>query len=166
MNRKEFLESFENSNESMSLLYNHIFSCMEHDELESLLLRLKESVIKKDWFYDFHKSMRQTDFINNVHVIYYTNNQTQSDIEEMEKLKTILPMHKEKGTIWSDIVKREEAINKGLVSEMNRYSYLKSLKKVENRRSIGGHLDMILWNTIHLDVNNFLEKHIETIFKN
>ncbi len=129
MKRKEFLESFEKSREPISVLYMHLFSCMEHDEIELLLSELKKSVIKEDWFHGFHKSMRQVDFINNTYTLYHTNEQTQSDIEEMEKLKTILPMYKEKGAIWSDVVKIKEAINKGSCIRIEKIFTFKKFKK-------------------------------------
>jgi hypothetical protein len=36
---------------------------------------------------------------------------------------------------------------------------------VEKRRNIGGNLDMTLWNLIHLDKDNFLQKFIQNFFK-
>jgi hypothetical protein len=61
--REAFLQELKNYSLSdhPSEVYRHIFSCMEADSLESLLRNLKSAVGEEDWFFYFHKSMRQTD---------------------------------------------------------------------------------------------------------
>ena len=69
----------------------------------------------------------------------------------------VLPTHGGKGTIWQGVIDTKEAVKMGLDTELARYKHLRSLQKKQNRRNISGHLDMILWNTIHADQHNILQ---------
>ena len=164
--RKEFLDELKKTspvNSDIADVYRHIFSCMEHEALTYHLEFLKEEVKKEWWFVDFHKSMRQTDFFPDVFVHYDVNEQTYEDIEEIERLNKILPHHTEQG--MTGIVNSQESKELGLEKEYSRYLTLKRKKSVDKKRLIGGHLDMILWNMIHLDKENFLKRFIENFYK-
>ena len=82
------LENISQENINIANIYWHIFSCMEYELLTKRLEFLKEDIVKnKWWFVDFHKSMRQIDFFNNVFIHYNVDEQTFEDIEEIEKIK-------------------------------------------------------------------------------
>jgi hypothetical protein len=49
----------------------------------------------------------------------------------------------------------------GMDAELGRYKHLRSLQKKQNSRNISGHLDMIMWNTIHMDKSDILKKILE-----
>jgi hypothetical protein len=148
-----------------SEMYRHIFSCMEAESLELLLRDLKSQVNDENWFYSFHKSMRQTDFFNEIYVHYTTNVQTESDLKRLDELRQILPFYTEKGVIWKDVIDSEEAKSLGLEKEVKEFRFLKGKAKKEERRIISGHLDMLLWNLIHMDSTDFIRKFIERFFK-
>lgn len=165
--REAFLNELKNysGSDHPSEVYRHIFSCMEADSLESLLRNLKSAVGEKDWFFYFHKSMRQTDFFGDVYVHYTVNTQTESDLKRIEELRQILPSYAEKGKIWKDVINSEEAKSLGLEKELKELRFLVGKSKKEERRSVSGHLDMVLWNFIYIDNTEFLRKFIERFFK-
>jgi hypothetical protein len=161
--RKEFLKSIGEMGPNIARLYYHAFSCMEAKTLEERLEFLKENISDENWFYDFHKSMRQVDFSGDIYVKYVVDTTTDSDRNRMKELLELLPTYKEK--VWLDIVKGSEAREMGLEKEMKEYHSLRRKRNTEERRSVSGHLDMILWNTINLDNDGFLEKFIKSFFK-
>jgi hypothetical protein len=164
--REAFLEEFKKYTTSdFPQIYRHIFSCMESESLERLLENLKEEVKTEDWFYSFHKSMRQTDFFDDINVHYTVNIQAEQDLERLEVLRKILPFHDSKGKIWVDAVDSDEAKQLGLEREAKEFRFLKGKAKTERKRNISGHMDMILWNLIHADKTNFLKVFIERFFK-
>lgn len=136
---------------------------MEASSLELTLEYLRTQMDDENWFYSFHKSMRQTDYFNEVYVTYFINTQTEKDMQRMEELKKILPLYKDKG--WGGIVKSDEAKRLGLDEELKEYQIIRKKGSVEQRRAISGHLDMVLWNLVHLDKDNFLKRAIERFFK-
>jgi hypothetical protein len=164
--RKAFLEGFKTyPNTEISEVYRHIFSCMEMERIEEMLKYLQGEVNNEDWFYSFHKSMRQTDFFGYLNVPYTINTQTESDQKRLEELSQVLPFHGKKGRIWEDVVNSEEAKELGLEEEMNEFRFLKGKSKIEKKRNVSGHMDMILWNLIYMDKTNFLKVFIERFFK-
>ena len=138
--REAFLEELKHhSGSDIAEVYRHIFSCMEAESLETLLQELKSEVSKEDWFFYFHKSMRQTDFFDDVYVHYTVNIQTESDLKRIEELRQILPTYAAKGKIWKDVINSEEAKSLGLEKEMKEYRFLVGKSKKEERRSVSGH---------------------------
>lgn len=160
---EQFLKELKNSNDKLSYLYYSAFSCMDLELLEKTLKSIDLDDV--NWFYDLHKSMRQCDFSGNVHVSYIEDLTDDSDKNRLKELLTILPVHSEKGWAWRDVVKIKQAEEMGLHSELKEYRSIKSKMKTEKNRSISGHIDMILWELIHLDNNRFLESLIKRFLK-
>jgi len=162
--RQEFLDLLKShSGSDISECYRHLFSSMEARNLENTLEYLRTQMDDEHWFYSFHKSMRQTDFFQDAYVPYFINTQTEKDMQRMEELKKILPLYKDKS--WGGIVKSDEAKRLGLDKELKEYQFIRKKGSVEQRRAISGHLDMVLWNLVHLDKDNFLKRAIERFFK-
>jgi hypothetical protein len=159
--RESFLfELRSHSGFDIAEVYRHLFTCMEYNSLELLLKNLKSEMDDEHWFYSFHKSMRQTDFYDGVNVTYIVDKLTDEDRNRIEVLRKVLPMYP-----VSNAVKTEQAISMGLANEMEEFRALHRKSKVEEKRSIAGNLDMVLWNLIHADKDNFLKKFIENFFK-
>jgi hypothetical protein len=159
--KEKFLTELKShSGSDIAEIYRHLFTCMESRRLENTLTFLKDDVNNEDWFFSFHKSMRQTDFYDDVFVSYTVDCRSNEEKERMGELKKLLPMYP-----VSNAVKTEDAINMGLENEMNEFRNLNRKSMVEKRRNIGGNLDMTLWNLIHLDKDNFLQKFIQNFFK-
>lgn len=159
--REKFLDELKShSGSDIAEIYRHLFTCMESRTLENILTHLKNGVNNEHWFFTFHKGMRQTDFYGDVYVEYKVDVRTDEEQKRMKELRKILPMYP-----VSNAVKTEEAIDKGLENEMKEFRSLNKKSTTEKRRSIGGNLDMVLWNLIHLDKDNFLERFIVKFFK-
>jgi hypothetical protein len=162
--RTAFLEFLESHREfDLVECYRHLFSSMEAGALENTLVYLQYQMKYEDWFFSFHKSMRQTDFFGDIYVAYRENQQTEEDLQKLKELREILPTYK--GKIWEGIIIREEARSLGLDAEIKEYDHLRKKSKIEKRRSVSGNLDMVIWNLVHLDKENILQKLIERFFK-
>jgi len=166
--REEFLKGFESisyQNIDIANVYRHLFSCMEHDSLKQELVYMQKRIEEtpEEWFHDFHKSMRQTDFFDGLFLHYNVDEQTYEELEEIKELKKALPLHEE--GFATGIVDSKKVKELGLDKEYARYMSLKRKKSVTKTRSISGHIDMVLWNMIHLDKEDFLKKYIENFYK-
>jgi len=133
---------------------------MEASSLELTLEYLRTQMDDENWFYSFHKSMRQTDYFNEVYVTYYENTQTDKDLQRMDELKKILVMYG-----GDRIPDSEKCRNLNLEKELDEYRSIRRKAYVEKRRSISGNLDMVIWNLVHLDKDDFLKRVIEGFFK-
>ena len=147
------------SGSDISEIYRHLFICMRKEDLENTLSILKESVHEENWFYLFHKSIRQTDFYEGVHVSEIKDIRSDQEKNRMEELRKILPFHP-----FTNAVNSERALLMDLESEMKEFRSLYRKSKAEESRGIGGNLDMCLWNLIHLDKDDFLKRYITNFF--
>jgi hypothetical protein len=143
-------------------IYLHLFGLLDEERLERELEYLfqlsdgKDEFFKKDgkdnWFYIFHKSIRQTDFFQGC----YQKKKVElvTDLERKEWKFLFVKVHekgydkaaepKEKGFSFSD--------------EYRRFLHLNDLVRRETEEeSIDGHLDSILWNMIHVDGNELYD---------
>jgi len=100
-------------------IYYNLFSLMTDKELEILLKNYRETFSKnrEDWFFLFHKALRQSDCFN---IEGYRIVSNPNDEGKMTKSKEYV--------------------------------------------SVGGKLDSILWDTIHLDKENILMDLMERVF--
>jgi hypothetical protein len=176
MKAKDFIEWLRNETKNTAqpevTIYYHLFSAMERDRLEVVLegvfSRIKKErndVLFQEWFYDFHKSIRQTDFFGDTFVYWEENMLDEEGEDELSILLGVLPTHGGKGTIWEGVVDTKEAVKMGLDAELARYRHLRSMQKKQNRRNVSAHLDMTLWNVIHMDNNNVLQNLFEKFLK-
>lgn len=130
-------------------MYKHCFKCLEEKDLETFL-EITHNDFKKEpdhWFFIFHKSIRQTDFFDSVYRIDVENTLTEDEKKELAQLVE---------NIFSE--------NKRTSEEKDRYRLLNSKSRKETRESLGGHVDMILWNLIHVDSENLLESVLKATF--
>jgi hypothetical protein len=104
--------------------------------------------------------MRQTDFSGTLRVTYENNLLTDKEKNEYSDLKKIFGIKSEMFTISEDT-----AIENNLLEEYKRYRDLRKKSLNKSERSISGHMDMILWNLIHLDLKNSIKKFIEEFFQ-
>lgn len=153
-------------------MYNHLFSILSDEELTELLTHY-QSVYNEDregWFYQFHKSIRQCDFFgNNLRSYRVVDKLTEEQSKRREELRKIwnkqyklfLTEHPDED--W-DAYKEFKRLP-GNQSILNELKELNSISGTKEEVSINGHLDMIFWNTIHLDRANELKKILERTFK-
>ena len=172
-----FIEKLKACNEDIGSCYYHIFSkLLTEDELQDMINNLYDRYTfihnldklcgvtkteKDEWFYKFHKSIRQSDFFENIKKHYYVNELTEDENKRMNELKAMLPQHKK----FYEAVDGKEARETGLEVELNEYYSLFNKKRVKKTKDVSGCIDMILWNLIHIDVNNLLQKVMVSTFK-
>lgn len=158
--REEFLDQLKShSGSDISEIYRHLFTSMESGSLEFTLTEIKEGMEDENWFYLFHKSIRQTDFFGSHYVEYRLDLTSEEEKQRMRDLDKEIP--RELRLYGS----KEEIESSGLNDEIEEYRRIRRKSNIERRRSISGNLDMALWNLIHLDKENFLERFFEKFFK-
>jgi len=151
---------------SFASIYLHIFSLISPRELEDYLNYLKKVATgkdsyfkkqgKKQWYLAFHKALRQTDFFNDVFrkVEDYMTEEEQSEYRFLFDKVTkdgYVKESKIEGQLFND--------------EYKRYLDLSSKKRsFKTDKNVGGHIDMILWNMIHVDKKNELKEILEQVF--
>jgi hypothetical protein len=160
-----FFDSLKRNQSDISNIYQHLFSLIKFEDLEKELKYLfelsegedsffKESA-KTDWFGIFHKSIRQTDFFQECYRKIKEPQLTDLEEKEFKFLR-----NKIKGEGYD----KTDPTGKFMFNEeYRRYCDLSLLKQSEQYdKSIGGHLDMILWNTIHVDKNELYNTFLRT----
>ena len=151
--------------EHISSMYHHLFSLLTDEELSEILETWKDEYNKdkEDWFYYFHKSIRQTDFFNNIRAYRVIDKLTDDQRTRRQfLLHKRMDQLKEHDTDEEFIALRQTEEWKNDLKELQK---LNSILYTEDEFSIAGHLDMLLWNTIHLDTENYLKNIFERTFK-
>lgn len=149
----------------MAPIYKSLFSILSKESLENQLHYLydlsegRDSYFKDDgkenWFYIFHKSIRQCDFFN--------------DCFKKSKFESVTGDEENEFRFLYDKVKTEGYVKEGENSLFND-EYRRYLELHEKRRrqlkeeSINGYLDSILWDMIHADDDNSLKIILEKTF--
>lgn len=168
---KEFKNILKTKNSDISVIYHHLFSILPEEDLklslEYLLTEYNED--KENWFYYFHKSIRQGDFFD-LSLHRYVNKLTDEQREKRsELLKIRNKQYKEEFKVQNPDEKMEEyrIFNQrpDRVESFNELSKLNRIMRTEEEFSISGHLDMILWNSIHIDKEDELKSVMERTFK-
>lgn len=155
--RDEFLNQLKShSGSSISEIYRHLFTAMESGNLEIILDCILADIEKEDWFYFFHKSIRQTDFFDGVFVRYQVETRSEKEILRTKELEEIIPKTiRIYGPVDGD----------SFSEEYREYKNLRRKSNSERERNVGANLDMALWNLIHLDRGDFLMKFMEKFFR-
>jgi len=169
----EFKDSLNKSTKPyIAAMYHHLFSILTDEELTDILIYYQTvyNEDKEGWFYQFHKSIRQCDFFgNNLYSYRIVSKLTEEQNKRLDEVKKIWDgqykdWKKKNGN--EDFAKYKEfrRLPECVVvsEEMDKLNKIKNTK--EDVR-ITGHLDMVLWNTIHLDKDNELQKILERTFK-
>jgi hypothetical protein len=170
---KIFRETIKSQNSDIASIYHHLFSMIGDIELSEQLeftMSVKNGqcdfIGKEDWLYQFHKSIRQTDFFSGC-----THTYSAPKITEEEKIE--LDAINSKFNSYTDSYPLEERRSLGgsrkmckdkFPEDFERGVFLRSKERSTESKNINGHLDMILWNTIHMDSNGVLEKILKRTF--
>lgn len=151
----------------LKAVYYHLFSLLDQEELENTLEYLKTvwngtddhfgKEGKECWFTVFHKMIRQTDFFQGIYKKIELKLMTKKELSEFWFLND-----KVTKVGYDKTGEPNELFN----SEYRRYLELSEKKRSQKReKSVGGHLDMVLWNLIHADTKDVLYKTFEEFFK-
>jgi len=162
------IETFSKTSTDIVQVYSHLFSILGKKELNRVLERyysmykgeddyFKDG--KENWFYYFHKGIRQGDLFDNC---YKEGKKVILTPEENDELISLRAKVRSEGYIKHNDGKEKFG---NFTDEYSRFLHLTLNKEEENMPdSICGHLDMILWNTIHIDTDCILEKMIVATF--
>lgn len=142
-------------------IYHHIFKLIKPEDLEWNLKYIfelsegKDDYFKKygkeEWFAIFHKSIRQTDFIQDC---YQKRKMDLLTDDEQKEFRFLANKCREKDYDKTKDKKGDQLFN----DEYNRFLDLSGRKRREIEEvSIGGHLDSILWNMIWVDENELYD---------
>lgn len=146
-------EKFDRYNTYMLSMYRHLFEMLIIKAPEALDHMYQEVDTKFDEaFFKFHKGFRQWDTFIDYHVKIKTKGLTE---EEHERLKVLQEKMKNRPDNW---LKDPEYLK--------IYEEKQELDRVyydDGRRSIGGHLDMLLWNLIHIDKTGVMYNTLEAV---
>lgn len=175
---KSFKEKLKHSNEDIAGCYRQLFDICGDDVINSFMgwLYLEYQLQKgkeQMWFYQFHKSIRQTDFFEDCYCPIKNSLLTSEEKVEFDKLTEWI---KEK---WAEVSAAEQESNPGVSNtrlyrqyfqtnhskEYKRYCELRDNNNNVDKKSICGHLDMVLWNLIHMDKEAVLENIMLRTFK-
>lgn len=160
---------------SLLSIYGSLFFTLDSKELNKSLLYLKmeyendETPTKDMWFYDFHKSIRQSNFFTDIEGFRIINMLT----DEQKTLRNELS--KQSHSVYEKLKKIHpnesmDEYNEWSKTDTERLEILKQLRPLNNlantKEDIGliGTFDSILWNMIHLDENNILKMILEQTF--
>jgi hypothetical protein len=183
----ENLKAFSREN-SLGSIYFNLFIFLSDDELSEQISYLydlykgEDSYFKEygveNWFFLFHKSIRQGDFFSNIKGYRIENKLNESQKLELKSLQSemsrirethVYKLTRERNT-EEDLKKHEESYD--LLNKLSEYKDLRekvvNLNKIKNSKvdiSLGGASDSILWNLIHLDKENGLHKIFLRTFK-
>ena len=135
------------SNSDLSFMYQKLFfNCFISEKELNDILKYYQGIFKtepENWFAQFHKSIRQTDFFDGT---YFKEVNILTD-EEMERRRYLIP---KKGRSESEVEELRQ-LNK-------KYRHLESVE-------IAGIVDAMLYSLIHLDEENKLKDVMEIAFK-
>lgn len=165
---KIFFDKLRNATDSIGMCYYRLFEIQGNQSLESTFEWLYgEYVNQKNspkeeqmWFYQFHKSIRQTDFFSGC--TKTTSKSLLTPEEKMEMITLAENINAEWQKVKSVHKKTEpnltihEYFKRAYPESHKRHQELKVKHLNEETENIGGSLDSVLWNLIHMDNKNFL----------
>lgn len=172
-----FIDVLKNSQSNLAPLYRILFSSIKEEELASVLEFTMECYTgkvdlenadwyKENWFYTFHKSIRQTDFcVDSIYKKVVYDKRTEQEKERQAELEQLLytnwnnsEQKKNKGSRWAFWENNFKA-------ETKEYYSLIKKSKIEEYESWNGYIDSMLWNLIYSDNERVLEKVFIRTFK-
>lgn len=171
----------------MYSVYLCLFKIMPIDDLNTVLENAYRDRKKSYWFHDFHKMIRQVDFFS---MCYRYNPSPTISKEEQKELDILNEELKKKNKLMDEYEKalskdvpptdhptyiqkaaeysiKYKILDKELFPEekwRRRYDLVQKLKR-EEKKSINGLLDSVLWSSIHLDTHNVLQQSMEYAFE-
>lgn len=163
-----FLEILRKNPKDIASIYWHIFSLLPEKQLEDTLVYLYEVSSGKDeffkergkeeWFYNWHKSIRQCDFFEGIYKEVESEPLTK---EEHKEFKYLFNLYR--------VDKKNKYAPKGsgrmFTEEYRRYLELhtkKTEKKIDH--NVSGHIDGMLWSAVHIDTDDVLVESFEDLF--
>lgn len=166
---KEFKDYLKNrfTNDSLAFMYKNLFDLFTNEELKAKLeyWMTQYEEHKSEWFFYFHKSIRQTDFFYNVSV--YRSEDRLTDEQRTRRKQLLNKRHKMIEDLCPNDTDEEHKALKENVEWKTEGKELQGLNSLLNHeeRISGGIFDSMLWELIHLDSKNELQSAFEYCFK-
>lgn len=164
--QKSLYENRDFNNEFPVIYEKLMVKLISPESCEEILRYMFDDYCKnnKEWFYSFHKSIRQSDFYGNTNTAYNMcyPNPFITEEEKLERKKLLEFKHQKRLELGSDYI--TNTFNKEYSEYAKRIGELN--EKFSNKKivSIEGHLDVILHAMISSD-NNFLKNKLENCFE-
>jgi len=174
---------FKESGSDIADVFNGLFKIAEKDgDLESTLkftydcwsgnTDLKEQEwYKAEWFYVFHKSIRQCDFYNNCKITLRKSELSPAKDKRRRELHALNTKQRKAygfddvdfgGYEYYELKKKYNEEHKDLLREI--YDLDEKYHKTEDT-AINGYLGSILWSMIHVDTKGYLSEAMEEAFE-
>mgnify|MGYP006286882463 CR=1 FL=1 len=161
-----FLKELRDNKDDISWMYNTLFESLDPKQLNQELGYINELHLgkndfhkengKENWFYIFHKGVRQVDYFQDIFQRKTIELVDDTELKEMRYLKSLL--------VDKKIKKRDDDGN--FSKEYKRYLKIYELKRRETiEEDISGKFDALLWGLINLDKNDVLYKTFEVTFE-
>ena len=165
---REFLTDLSDHSD-IGMIYSRLFSLKTDEELERILKHYHEiqkgtdefygEYGKENWFSEFIVSLRKTDFFNNC---YQKVGRTILKSEERKRMVQLRDIFNDKTKTYEE----REAIREARKEEYHEYLSLRQdFQRESEDENIGGHLDMILRDTIYLDKKDCLRRVFLNLFE-
>lgn len=167
-------------------MYEHLFKILSKETLEGMIDRAYRDRKTDYWFHDFHKSIRQCDIYDNCYILNPNPTIDKKEQQELNKLNKELELvykkldkfeKEQKGTIPAttdptyvqkqaefDVKYRSMHDQLWPKEKRLRRRTLNDLLREEAKKSINGHLDVILHTTIGIDNKGILSNTLERTF--
>ncbi len=149
--------------------YIHLFKILEKNNPTSLDYMYEEWLNKdENWFFNFHKSIRQNDLFNGINI--RVSVESELNDEEETRYQEIKNSLKDKMNHLKYLEEDDYTLqyaqfrvdNRALLKEQYQ---LQLKRKRDEDESVSGHIDMILWNLIHVDKDDVLIKQLNHFFE-
>lgn len=157
---KEVLEKnrkYERFNPEVLSMYIHLLDILilkKPDGLDWIYESIQEDPEQEDWFYSFHKGFRQWDTFD-IYIKTPKPKLTEEEKQRYEELTKYLKENKHDDWLKDDDYRAKLTERRPLMDKMLDDGY----------RSIGGQLDMLFWNLIHIDKKGILLRTMEGLFE-
>jgi hypothetical protein len=168
-----FMDKLNEGGQPIHAVYHSLFSILTEQMLFESLLPYYEywsgfyrgdnaQWYKDNWFKAFHKSIRQFDYFNGCSFSYDNPEFTEDERIEVKNLwaqyqKIVFTIPEDNALSTSEnVAKWRDAWKEQLPVEYDRYQVLIKKRHIKINEDISGNLDSVLWNLIHVDINNIL----------
>ena len=166
---KEFRGYLKKDENDIGFIYHRIFSMCDDNTLGIVLDRMYDSFMgEKDyWFYEFHKSIRQTDFLEGLYQITNVDNRTEEQKSRQDELyKSLRAKYDARPDKDGKYISlRAFSYEHGLKEEWDEWAKLSQISQGEVKESISGAIDAILHTIINMDVDGVLERLLRITFR-
>jgi len=137
-------------------IYKTLFEMTDYSFLKYVYEEYKKDPTQGEWFVSFHKSIRQTDFFNDIKGVRIENQLTDEQTTELKKLRkkreVLYAQFKKEHPDESTEAYREFQKTPERVELSKRLRELVDIEKTQVDLHLSGSLDSILYNMISMDL--------------